>query len=93
MLDDSVHGGEAQTGTGASSLGGEERLEQPGFDLIGHADTVVADRELDVFARHQGRVTLGVLGVNGGVAALDEQATAVGHGVARVGREVEQYLL
>src|SRR5262249_10109707 len=45
LLDDAVHRGQPQPGALAGLLGGEERLEQVGLDLLRHTATRVRERQ------------------------------------------------
>jgi len=51
LLDDPVHGGQAQAGALALLLGGEERFEDLRLDLTRDAGTGIGDREHDVGPR------------------------------------------
>ena len=93
LLDDAVYGGQAHAGSMASLLGREEGLEDAHPRLLVHADAGVGDREQEVgtgdrpgMGRHVGWVELDV-------AELDGELAAVGHGVARVHREIDDDLL
>ncbi len=69
-------------------LGREERLEQPVAHFGGHAETGIADDQLDVRARNHVEVVLAEFDVR----RLDRQRAAVGHRVARVDDEVHHHL-
>ena len=87
LLDDSINRGEAQSG--AVFLGGKEWFEDARFDFRIHARAAVGDRKQHILPRgHLGRAAMAdvVFHVNG-------QGAAVGHGVARIGREVQNHLL
>ena len=51
LLDEAVHHGEAQAGTLADLLGGEERLEHAVQHLLAHAAAGVGDRDQHILAR------------------------------------------
>ena len=70
-------------------LGGEEGIEGLGDHLGRHAAAVVGHREGDVFARFQ-VADPGHARIQRPVGGLDEDATALGHGVAGIDAEVEQ---
>ena len=83
---------EAEPSALADLLGGEERLESLGADLVAHAVAGVADGDDDVFARL--RLLRPARGAaHDGVAGLDGEAAADLHRVARVDREVEDHQL
>src|SRR5690606_20631531 len=51
LLDDPMHHGQAEPGSLAALLGGEERLEYLGGGVPAHAHAVVCHRQFDVPAR------------------------------------------
>ena len=93
LLNDSDHRAEAQPGSFATLFGGEEGLEDLRPDIRAHSTSVVADAQGEILA---GR-NLVDLGRDGGfkgfVRGFDDNAPALGHRVARIDDEVEQYLL
>ena len=93
LLDDAVRGREAQPGSLAAFLGGEERLEEPGLEGRVHADAGVRDREHDVGPGMDRGVAAGELLVERHVAGLEREAPSARHGVARVDDEVDDRLL
>src|SRR2546430_16120171 len=92
LLDDAEDHGEAEAGALAGVLGGEERLEDALTDLGGHAVAGGADTEPDILARPRLEVPAQKVGVGNEVGGLEDDAAALGHGVARVEGEVHQHL-
>ena len=83
---------QAETRALADRLGGEERLEHLADEVGRHARPGVRDADAQVLARRH--VVLAGTGiVHPLVGRLDGDATAVGHGVARVDAEVQQRVL
>ncbi len=79
LLDDAVHRRQAQPGSLAERLGGEERLEDSLAGRLIHPVARVAHDQLD----HVRRLT----------PRLDGQRSAVGHGVARIDHQIHDDLL
>jgi len=75
-------------------LGREERLEGPAADLVGHAGAGVRDAQAQLLLdpRRLARTGLRV-GARGDGVGDERQRPALGHGVARVQRQVEQHAL
>ena len=92
LLDGAVDGGKAEAAALARRLGGEERLEEPRARLVVHADAGVADRQHHVGPGLHAHVLAGRL-VQIDIGGLDHQLAAARHGVARIGRQVDDHLL
>ena len=97
LLDDAVHGGQAQAGALAHLLGGEERLEHLVQVLRRDADAGVGHLDQHIVARRHHRVGLHHRIVRPHLAGADGQHAAVArrrvHGIARVDRHVDDHLL
>jgi len=91
--DDAVHGGQAQAGAFALGLGGEERLERPVDDVLGHPGAGVADFQADVPPRRQPDAAGSMVRVDTLAGGGDDQLPACGHGVAGVDGQVDEDLL
>ena len=89
MLDDAVDGSEAQSGAFAALLGGEERLEDARRNVLGDAESGVADGQHDVVAGRHGCVFV----FDEDVAGFEQKLASARHGVAGVGGEVHEHLL
>ena len=92
LLDDAVDRGEAEPGTFARPLGGEERLEQVRPDAVGDPRSVIADGDPDVRSRRGALVCLDVRHVEVHVAGLERDHATVRHRVARIDHEVHHHL-
>jgi hypothetical protein len=86
--EDPVDGGQAEPGSGALILGGEERLEYMLNYVRGHSGAGVADPQPHVPAQPRLGSTGNGVGVHGDVAGVDGQRAPAGHGVAGVDREI-----
>src|SRR5215203_3058542 len=84
--DDPVDGREAETGSIALVLRGEEGLERPRGDLRLHPLAVVRDRQPDVPAGCDAGVLVQEVTVELHLAGLDLEAPTIRHGVAGVHR-------
>jgi hypothetical protein len=93
LLHDPVDGGQAEPGALARRLRGEEGLEDPGPDLLGHPDAGVAHREHHVGAGGDVGMEPRVVFVQLHVLGLDRELPALGHGVPSVHDEIEEDLL
>src|SRR5205807_2597612 len=92
LLDDAVHRREAEAGPFAGGFGSEERLEDVVAHFGAHSFAGVAHEERRVLAfREPGPAHFA--GVDARATGLEGQRAAVGHGVARVDREVQDHLL
>ncbi len=89
LLDEAIDLAEAETGAAADILGGEERLEGARHRLLRHARARVTDGDIGVLAGNDLAVGGGIGLVERRIAGLDGQLAAVGHGVARIDRQVE----
>ena len=89
LLHEAVHHAQPEPAAGAWALGGEERLEYPLPDLGRHAGPGIRDGQGDIGARLQfGRLTF-----HRHQPGVDDEMAALGHGVARVDRQVQQGVL
>ena len=93
LFHEPVHHGHAESGAHAGGLGGEERLEHARLGLAVHTGAGVAHAEAYVHARLDPGVQRAVLRVEPGAAHVEVQRAAVGHRVARVGRQIQENLL
>ena len=89
LLDEAVDLGQAQAGTMTNFLGGEERIECPGFDVFRHACARVGHCEHDVLARYDLDLRGGILVVEMHVRCLDRKLAAARHGVPGIDRKIE----
>src|SRR6185437_8043717 len=87
LLDDAVDGGKSQAGA-LWPLGGKEGLEDVRLRVRIHAAAGIGDGEHYVVARRHRGALLGVALFQGEVGGLQNDLSALGHGVARVHREV-----
>ena len=92
LLDHAVDGGEAQAGAFPLFLGSKKRFEDARLSFLIHAHSGVADGEEHVGSGCDDRTQVAVVAIELGVRSLDQQAAAVGHGVARVDREIHDDL-
>ncbi len=93
LLDDAKDRREPEAGAFALLLRGEEGLEDPCLRFAAHPDAGVAHRDSHVRAREHSGVFHLVVVIHLDVRRLDGQLAAIGHGVARIDREVHQKLL
>ena len=86
LAHDSVDSGEAEAGTFAGGLGGEEGFENVGLGGRFDANAGIAHAEFDVFTGldFELAVRLGIS--HRGVASLDGKLAAIGHSVSGVHR-------
>jgi hypothetical protein len=90
--DDPVHGRQAEPCALSPRLGGEERLEHTLDHLWRHAVAHVADREPDVPAGLDLAVEIERVLVELDVGGREDQPASGRHRVARVHRQVDEYL-
>ena len=88
LLEEAEDLAEAEAGALADLLGGEEGIDGLDLDLLAHAAAGVGDGDEDELALGRVLMFLGIGAVEVAVDRLDGEASAVGHGVARVDREV-----
>ena len=93
LLDNPEAGRKPQSSPFARRLCGVEGLEKVGFHLLGHPDAAVRHGQHNVLAWTQIRQTFPSGLVNRHVGSADSKPSAVGHGIARVEREVHDHLL
>src|SRR6185312_9923535 len=86
LLDEAIDLRQAEAGPLADLLGGEEGLENVRQDLVRHALAGVGHREYGIGAGRE----LAMAGRHFGIAGLDRDVPASGHGVAGVEDEVEK---
>ena len=91
---ETVHHRQAEAGALAGPLGGEERIGRARQCRLIHAGAGVGDGQHDIVAAgatcSRKPMKLAVAAPPRGVAGGDAQPAAIRHGVARVGRQVEQ---
>ena len=92
LVDDAIHGREAEPGALPQLLRRVERLEEMTQDRAVHADAGVADGEHHVRAGTRAWMLGGVSLVEFHVRGLDRQHAAARHRVAGVEREIEDHL-
>ena len=90
LLDEAVDHAQAEPGALADFLGREERLEHPVDDIGPNSDSGIADRDHHVIPRHNVAVSRGIFLIEGHVLGFQDQLAALGHGIARVDRKIEQ---
>ena len=93
MLDDTVHGGQPQSGALSHLLGGEERLEEVIKDFFVHAAAVIAHGEHHIFTAGKTRVNGAIGLIEGGVFGLDGDLAHPGDGVPGVDAKIRQKLV
>ena len=88
LPDKTVDLAQAEAGALADFLGGEEGIEGLGDDLLGHADAVVAHRDLNILP---GRDRKGLRDqiIHVSVGSLDREPAAVSHRIAGIDAKVE----
>ena len=90
LLDEAEHHAEAKAGAPADLLGGEKGFEYP-FEHGGrNSGAGVADCDHHVIAGRKLAVHIRVVFVEEDVAGLERELAAVGHGIARVYRQIEK---
>ena len=93
LLDDAKNGGQPQTGAFAHLLGGEEGFKNPRQNFRRDAAAGVAD------AQTRKRTRSGLRGLRRGDfvkfdgGSFDDDLSALGHGVARIHRQIQQDLI
>ena len=92
MLDYSVDDGQAQAGSFARFLGGEKGLKNVGLNLAAHSNTGITDGEDHILARRDLGMASGKNFLKFDVSGLDGQPAALGHGIARIYRQVQDHL-
>src|SRR4029077_7684183 len=92
LLYNSVDGCQSQAGALTEFFGGEKRLKNPQLRLAIHSAAGIRDRQHHIAARHRLRMLFSITFVNFDIACLDGDAPALGHGVPRVHRQVQEYL-
>src|SRR6266446_2588076 len=90
---DSVDGCQAQAGALPEFFSGEERIKNPQLRLAIHSAARVRDRQQYIGAWNGRRMFFPIALVYFDIARLDGKASALGHGVPRVHRQVQEYLL
>ena len=90
---DPVDRGQPEPGSGALALGGVEGLEGVVHHFGRHPGAGVADPQSHVPAGPDPRSPGHRVGVHDDVGGVDAQGAPVGHGVAGVDGQVDQYLL
>src|SRR3954469_5560853 len=93
LLDDAIHGGEPETRALAWRLRREERIEDARLNFRGHADTGVADEDVDVAAGLHWRSANGKRFRHVDHVGREAKLTAREHGVACVDGQVYQRVL
>src|ERR1700730_659808 len=93
LLDDAVDGGEAEAGSRAGLLGGEERFEDAGLGGGFHTVAGVGNGDDHVVSTLDRRMEMGVLAVDEKILRIDGELAAERHGVAGVDGEIEEDLL
>ena len=89
LLDEAIDLAQPEPGALPGVFGREERLEGAAGDIAGHADAVVGHRNFHVLTGPDLRIPRAINLIEKGVAGLDGQFAAFGHGVARVDREIK----
>ena len=89
LLDEAEHHAEPEAGALADLLGGEEGIEHPFEQRGGNAGAGVADGDHDIVAGRDLAVHARIVFVEKDVAGLERELAAVGHGVARIDRQIE----
>src|SRR6516225_6794600 len=92
-VDDPLGCGESEARPLSQFLGGEEWIEDHVYDLLRDPRSGILDGEYHIRARFEGWVCLRLLGTEEQVVPANCQAAAVGHGVARVDRQVYDNLV
>ena len=93
LAHEAVDHAEPQPRAFSVALGREEGIERLGHDLGRHAGAGVSDIHQHIRpGRHVG-MEGGVATVEGGIRNLDPDGTAIGHGVPRIDRQVEDGVL
>jgi len=93
LPDDSVGRGQSQSSALSGTLGGEERLEEVAARGFGHSDAGVGQRDHHVLARTHAQALGGEALVEMHQGGLNGELAAMGHGVARIDRQVHEHLL
>src|SRR5207247_6923394 len=93
LLDDSIHGRQAQPGPLAHFLGGEEGFENMRLDRLLDAASGIAHGEHDVSAGRTIQLEAGALFVDFEVSGLERQPADARHGVPGVDYQVQAHLL
>src|SRR6185312_14171459 len=91
-LDNAINGREAEAGPLAHLLRREERLKDTGLRFRIHTAPGITEENTHVIARREGDLFAGVRLFDGPVAGSDHDFATLGHGIARVHREVHDYL-
>src|SRR6476619_7335379 len=89
LTNKSEHLAETETGSFSDPLGSEERIERLADHLVAHSRSGVANGEPDVLARSH-LIAAWISTADAHIRGSDRQLPALGHGVARVDRQVEQ---
>ena len=85
--------GQAQAGAFTRRFGGEERLEEMGFNLRAHPCPSVRDSQEDIITWIQIGEMSSAGVVEGETGGSDHELTTIGHGIARVDRKIHDHLL
>ena len=91
LLNDSVNRAQTEATSLAYCLGREERLEKVLENLGVHADSRIADPESGILPFLQAAFDTSLRRID--KRRLDAELASVGHGVARIGSQVDQHLL
>src|SRR6476659_3744834 len=89
LTNKSKHLAETETGAFSDPFGGEERVERLADDLVAHARSSVADGEPDVLTGSH-LIAAWISTADAHIRGSNRQLSALGHGIARVDRQVEQ---
>ncbi len=92
LFDDAKDRRQPQARAFAGFFGGKKRLENPRQDFRRYAAARVADAETDIAARHGIRIQTRELVVHGFFRRLNDQPSALGHGVAGIHGQIHQHL-
>ena len=93
LIDQSIDHREAQACTQTLVLGGIEQLEDSGQTLVVDTAVIVVDSETDVLIGLEIEEPTGQRSVKREGCCLNSELSAMGHGVARVDRQVNQRLV
>ena len=92
LFDDSENGGEAQAGTLALFLGGEERLKYFFYGTRVHAHAIVRYGKAHVMTGRDRSISAATFFIQIGILRFDQEMAAVGHSVAGIEAKVQQDL-
>ena len=92
LFNDAVDHGQPQARALSPLLGGEERVKDLFLNFPAHAQACVAYGKHHIPARNYIRMGLGVFRIQLPVFRLNDQTSAIGHGIPGVDRHVEKHL-